>query len=267
MAQDTQVTMNLMLSYLPTVFMCFVLIAATLDSKQSGLGTHNLDLGMWGVPHSVDLLVRKGGVILPFSVLLLQTLVLSHDELKALKVIGEDPPAPFPCLPGKCKWLGLPKTWAWGVMILWVVLALLRLVLFFPLRTYHLWFSDHIFLITCVIAQLQTKLFLLTHTIHTMKGEQQEEGEGKCGMSVKTRARVLLAFSWVLIVLLLVESFFTAKYFHSVKADWLAFVSGVVLFGGFTGYWMWNSTPREDDPTSRFGESNEPGELEQPLMG
>jgi len=257
---------NFIFAYLPSVSLCLVLIVATIQNRYSSLGNHHQNLGL--VPYLVDVVVRHAGVILPFPMLLLQQMILSHEEIRKLEIIRKEPPAPFPCLPKSWRWLGLPRTWIWGVMILWLALVALRWLLFIPLREYHLDFSDHIFLITCIIAQLQTKIFLLHHTLHSMDGEKKEDGETCCCMSVKARAWVLLGTTWVLIVVLFVEAFFTAKFFHSVKADWLSFVAGTVVFGGCTGYWMWKTATmsREDYDSMSCAElTEEPGsDLEKP---
>jgi len=231
-------------AYLPTLLSFLVLVAATLESHQSALGNHHVYLG--AVPHAVDVAVRHYGMLLPFSVLLLQQLVLPYGEIAELGVIGH--------WKFGQSWLHWTQKWIWGVFLLWFVLAVVRLVLFLFVRPWHLYFSDHLFLIGCVMAQLQTKIFLLYRVLVCMneKGSEEQKTRTRLGISVVWRAKMLMVATWLMVAALLLESFFTAKYFHSVFADWSAFLSATVLFGGIAGCWMYKLRNSRDSNNADY---------------
>eukprot|EP00927_Polykrikos_kofoidii_P003753 TRINITY_DN11513_c1_g1_i1.p2 TRINITY_DN11513_c1_g1~~TRINITY_DN11513_c1_g1_i1.p2 ORF type:complete len:149 (-),score=14.45 TRINITY_DN11513_c1_g1_i1:129-575(-) len=91
----------------------------------------------------------------------------------------------------------------------------------------ELLFSDHIFLLVSMLAQLQTKLFVAVHA-HQMNGETD----------LRPRAKACVVLGLFLVAGMCWEGFVTSRYYHTWEAVWLAWLVGTFIFGSFTFWWI-----------------------------
>jgi len=197
---------------LPSVALLLVLAAATATDVPRPIprGTRP---DVCRVAIVIDKVFRQVGPLLPMVIFVVQWRLLPYNLL-----VGDPNLIGRRCVDGFLGWQG-------RAFLLWLSMALLRVVLFMPLSFVNYYFSDHIFLVTCVIAQIETKLFLayLAFVSDDVK--------------LALRGVVMLLFGWALVVALLLESWVTAMYYHTVMATWTAFVAGTILFGRLTWWW------------------------------
>mmetsp|Transcript_16332 Transcript_16332/g.42080 ORF Transcript_16332/g.42080 Transcript_16332/m.42080 type:complete len:222 (+) Transcript_16332:115-780(+) len=101
--------------------------------------------------------------------------------------------------------------------IMFLFLSLLRVGIYFQVREYHYYFSDHIFLCWSMLAMIAMELkFCELHP-------------PSCGNTI------VLCMNWMLVLAILVEAWTTSRYYHTRQATWTAFVCGGLLFGGIAG--------------------------------
>ncbi|CAL1152147.1 unnamed protein product [Cladocopium goreaui] len=129
-----------------------------------------------GVAKTVNDVVATSGPLWPYLVLFIQ--VIDH-ELEELPK-------------GSKRW----------IMGIFVIVTLLRMLCFYLMRPYHLYISDHIVLVTSMLAQLQ-----ISQTIGTGPG---------CSYWL----------SWAIIVPCLFEAFITAWFYHTKQASWTGLLVG-----------------------------------------
>merc|ERR1712187_278551 len=187
---------------------------------------------MWGMNFESKILnaaVTHFGPLLPAAVLIAQLFMLPFDKLKRQQILPDSPSLPD-ALKGH-EWL---HSWPVACVVFWVMLLILRLALYLPVVFCkgNYYFSDHIFLISSLVAQVQMSLYVA----HRSYSECEQQAE-------KIGAVVALTLGWLLILLLIVESFVTAVYYHTVRATWVAFFSGWFLFGGLARWWIEKMRP------------------------
>lgn len=155
-----------------------------------------------------------------FVVVLNQIVASAGPALPSVVLLSQWCTLPYASVVGKSSSIGEGKAF-----LFWCLMAGLRLALFLAVRPYNYYFSDHIFLITCLIGQIQMQLFLC-HFSQTH------------GVGLKCCSNLSFVLGWLVVCPLLVESWFTATYFHTVFAVWAAFLAGTLLFSGIALYWM-----------------------------
>merc|ERR1712032_1469188 len=107
------------------------------------------------------------------------------------------------------------------IFLIFLIVLLFRMVfyllIYHTVGNYH--FSDHLFLVCSMVAQIQIIL----------------------GMTpVDSRiGKIVIILSGILLILLAVETCVTARYFHIVGASWLAFVIGSILFSGVSAWYLY----------------------------
>merc|ERR1712176_334737 len=88
-------------------------------------------------------------------------------------------------------------------------------------------FSDHIFLVICLMGQIQTKIYVA-----------QLASRGANYLKIRLRIWVVLGVAWLLILMLLYDSLVTSMYYHTVQASWTTFVFGVPVFEVIAIWWI-----------------------------
>lgn len=129
------------------------------------------------------------------------------------------------------------KDWRWATLAFWIYVTLTRISLYSttqwvsglrkgtgPPVNYYI--SDHVFLFTSIIAQMQTTLFLAHHASR----------HKEIGFSKHTLLPMMAAWAVLLVVLLC--AFVTALYYHTIFATCVGFVTGEVIFGFCAFYWI-----------------------------
>ena len=107
----------------------------------------------------------------------------------------------------------------WGIVVVtWVSMSLLRILVFVCVHPYNYYFSDHIFLLNCLLAQIQMSLAMTRRS--QLKSACIEE---------------LLAALMVPIILF--EAFFTSLLYHTLEASWLALIASSLLFQSVFLHW------------------------------
>mmetsp|Transcript_29196 Transcript_29196/g.96915 ORF Transcript_29196/g.96915 Transcript_29196/m.96915 type:complete len:244 (-) Transcript_29196:93-824(-) len=104
-----------------------------------------------------------------------------------------------------------------AVIFFWV--TVLRFVTYIAIRDYHKYFSDHIYLCWSIVALL------------AMEMKHCELGSDGCGN------RLVLLTAWVFMAAVLVESYVTARYYHTRLATATGFIAGALLFGSIATVW------------------------------
>lgn len=211
---------------LPVVVLSVLLFIATAWGGERPIphGTHP-DLGP--IPVLLDVIFSKAGPALPFLLFLVQTLVMPYGSLVEKQVLHD-----------RIGVWGLPSRWPSAVLLVWIGMIFIRAVLYVPLSKIHDYFSDHIFLLSCLIAQVQTKLFLLHYA-------------SRRGVAHGWRFWVVFAVAWLLVGAILVEAFVTARYYHTVQATWTAFIVGTLIFSGAAFWWIGLMPLRQSDSDTK----------------
>mmetsp|Transcript_57056 Transcript_57056/g.123488 ORF Transcript_57056/g.123488 Transcript_57056/m.123488 type:complete len:800 (+) Transcript_57056:53-2452(+) len=114
----------------------------------------------------------------------------------------------------------LPSNWLAALAILWLLMLTARLSGFIVAKPLNHYFSDHIFLITCVASMLQMQL-VIAHGAWPGKSGTWKD---------KAAASAIIAAAWLLLLFLFVEAFQTTRYYHTQGAVWAAMVAGLLLF-------------------------------------
>jgi len=181
----------------------------------------------------IDVLVRGSGPFLPLLVFALQWCVLPYDTLKEEKVISKT---------HRLTWLmeGHIK----AVFLIWIFIGTSRVLFYLGVKSFHYYFSDHIFLVTSLVAMTQTKLFLANESI------------AKQRLNIKNL--VVLILGWLLICCFLLESAVTSLFYHTVEATWAAFLTGLVIFGTCAHWWTRSLELRENEPRVNVAGLKEP---------
>jgi hypothetical protein len=155
--------------------------------------------------HIEDQIVRTFGPFLPYIVLGVRLLFLNYNYLAAKKAIAQE-----------CDSRCCTKSWLWATLIMLIFITVTRLLVYFGVYKYgsNYYYSDHIFLLSSLFAQLQTEFAVLQVSLHRPS----------------IGCRVLLPFliGWILVVVLLFEAFITARFYHTKFACWTAWSGGLV---------------------------------------
>ena len=107
------------------------------------------------------------------------------------------------------------------VLLIWVFLTTLRIIVFICVHPYNFYFSDHIFLLNSVLAQIEMSLAMTLSRQETDKAED-------CCKDLWILVERLLAY--LMISLMLFEAFITSWLYHTVLASWLALAASSLLF-------------------------------------
>eukprot|EP00931_Biecheleriopsis_adriatica_P006175 TRINITY_DN107626_c0_g1_i1.p1 TRINITY_DN107626_c0_g1~~TRINITY_DN107626_c0_g1_i1.p1 ORF type:complete len:257 (-),score=24.97 TRINITY_DN107626_c0_g1_i1:185-955(-) len=165
---------------------------------------------------AINLAVARYGSLLGFCVFILQMHVLPFNRCMEDETIPEQCKSKL--LPDRC------RKWYLAYLVVWILVSVLRIVVFIPIRSFglNIFFSDHVFLIVCLMAQLQANLFL-AHVNMTVRG---------------CRAKTLIGITWLLIGALLYEAFLTVMLYHTLQASWTAFVVACLMFEPVSYWWI-----------------------------
>jgi hypothetical protein len=158
-----------------------------------------------------NIVVSFAGPAMPFILIPLQMVCLPYPMLRKNGVIGTEHSV-------RC----LPRDWAPALLTVWLAICITRLGLYLVIGRWHCFFSDHIFLITSVISQIQMKIFL---------------AEMSRGISSGGNERLLIVAAWCLLMPYLFVSGATIRQFHTIEACITAFVGGTLLFSGIAFWW------------------------------
>lgn len=117
----------------------------------------------------------------------------------------------------------LPKGWVTGAFTVVLVITVVRLILFVSIHPFHDYISDHICLAMSIIAAMQMEIAV---------------GHVAWKRTNSTAGVVVLALAWFVILLLALNSWVTAMYYHTVLATWVGFFSSAAIFGGIVVWWL-----------------------------
>jgi len=199
---------------LPTVCLGLVVLISALYKIEQGV-PDSCDAPA-GPPGFVDhffneIVVSVAGPAIPFILIPLQMFCLPYWTLRKNDVIGSEHSV-------RC----LPRDWAPALFTIWLAICITRVFLYVAFRHWHCFFSDHIFLVTSVVSQVEMKIFLaeLSH-----------------GTSSGRKGCLLVSAAWCLLVPYLIVSVTTVLQFHTIQACITAFTVGTVLFSGIAFWW------------------------------
>lgn len=213
---------SLALTFSPFLVLLVSVTCATLDALPKPL-VHGQHADVDSLARVIDVAVRGYGPFLPLFLFAVQWWFLSYDKLSERSVIRKE---------HGIGWL--PKCHARAALILWILIVIARIGLFLVIRGYHYYFSDHIFLICSLVGMIQMKLYVAHHDAL------------KHGTSYGFGCVATMVVGWFLILILAREAFVTSKYYHTVEADWLAFICGTAIFGGASYWWICHLNPEND---------------------
>lgn len=106
-------------------------------------------------------------------------------------------------------------------IMLWAAIGLSRLLIYFFIRPVHYHFSDHIFLVTSLMAMISCELAQMRYGWSDTK-------------EMRWCVGVVLICAMIFNALLCYEAWTTARYYHTRFATWAAFVTGFLLY--FCGF-------------------------------
>jgi hypothetical protein len=162
----------------------------------------------------IDHTFRMTGPIFPFVLLAFHLLLLPFKQLVDEEV--------FERQEGKC--LSSQVTGWTSEMIAWCFsIFFARLSLYSMMKRVNEYASDHVFLATSMIAQVQIILTVALHILH----QRQLSG----------RAIMIVSLCITLLCMICLETFTTAKYYHTVQADFAGMATGFALFGTASFFW------------------------------
>ncbi|CAK9017909.1 Uncharacterized protein SCF082_LOCUS13861 [Durusdinium trenchii] len=148
---------------------------------------------------TVNYWLASTGPLWPYFVLLMQ---VCDDDLT---------------IPERWEWQRFPSVKSMKILAVFLSMSCLRLLFFICMRPYNRFVSDHIVLVTCMLAQLQISLALGKNTL-------------------------LYWIAWAMVLLGLFEAFITAWFYHTVFASWTGCLSGLA----FQGFTCWVARDLED---------------------
>lgn len=191
------------------------------------------DIGgmFFGLVGYVNTVVAGLGPILPWSTFAVQAWCLPWGDLERRQVIGSEHGL-FDCL----KSMGLKSWWTASILV-WAFITILRMASYHYIGNWNYWFSDHIYLTSSMTAQLQMTIFLVHHARHRTFCPTS----GACvstPLYMNWKLCVLLATCWALVLAIGVESFVTAKYYHTRTADVTGALAGTFVFSGIAMWWI-----------------------------
>lgn len=197
--------MNLLMRRVAGAVYVFVLLAAMVHRRTFGSGRSSVPVARAsaprsGVVHVEDVTIRRYGPLLPLSVSAL------------LWCGGKNTERSGSIWP---RWVD-----GWKPLVPVVAIAASRLVLFLMVHKENYYISDHIFLITSMLAMLQCDHANVAYGLY-------DYTPGLVRQALLILAGVTGA---VLYFVCLVEAWVTASYYHTPEATAVALVSGGLIF-------------------------------------
>ena len=116
-----------------------------------------------------------------------------------------------------------------AVILYWAIMTALRIGTFIILHPYNYYFSDHIFLLNSMMAQIEMSLFMTF---------QFQDPDSRW-------FRLELASGCTLVLLILFEAFITSWLYHTLLASWVAWLVSTLVFQGMAGFWMYKTAKPE----------------------
>ncbi|CAE7806063.1 hypothetical protein AK812_SmicGene49116 [Symbiodinium microadriaticum] len=107
--------------------------------------------------------------------------------------------------------------WWCVVVVCWAAMTAVRMVIFLCVHPYNFYFSDHIFLLNSMMAQIQMSLAMTIYRRESCPGPE-------CWYFLE------VTLAWALVFLTLVEAFMTAWLYHTCFASWLALLVSTIIF-------------------------------------
>lgn len=161
----------------------------------------------------MDGLFHQYGALLPFALLGLRLLLLANKYLADQDVISKE----------ICCCCCLKEYWGITTILFWGFITGIRFGVFYGTHFYdehfNQNFSDHIFLLSSLIALLQTEIATITMALFVKRG--------CCQCCTCFRVLIPLLVGWALIIVCLFETYVTARFYHTHFASWTAAGAGV----------------------------------------
>lgn len=154
--------------------------------------------------------------------------MLSFKSLIETNTIGKPPESTWKCIQAWRCWMSDANfdQWTQVMVVMWCSMTVARWAVYIPvqlarchtpadvrIKTCNYYVSDHIWLISSLVAQLQTVFSVLAMAAKTEKS--------------KWRIYVPMLIGWTLIMWLCIETFITARYWHTTEAVWAAALTGL----------------------------------------
>jgi len=191
----------------PTSVMCFVLASATLTG-----GGPKTNVPYSPISKFNGLFENLGpALVIPFFGI---RVFLAHRDLDFLT----------PTHNSRFNWL--PQGWVRSWFVIWALVSWIRFIIFTLVHPFNKKFSDHIFLQMSILTLVEMEL-------------------GVCYIAWKRSAMhrnlwssALISFYAVFFVVLMWNCWYTAMYYHTPEAVWLAFFAGTLFFGMVSVWWL-----------------------------
>ena len=167
----------------------------------------------WWLPRVADQVngvISSEGPMLPYLLLVIQICTGTVEQTDA----------------DLCTWCG-SGSWLLFALMWWLSLTGLRIVIFICVHPYNYYFSDHIFLLSSMVAQIQMSLAMTL---------QRQESNAGSDTQLWFSLECLLAS--VMLVFILFEAFITSWLYHTLLASWLALLASLVCFQLMTYMWV-----------------------------
>ena len=103
----------------------------------------------------------------------------------------------------------------------------LRIVIFICVHPYNYYFSDHIFLLSSMVAQIQMSLAMTL-----------QRRESNAGSDAELWFSVEYLLASVMLVFILFEAFITSWLYHTLLASWLAMLVSLITFQPMVYRWV-----------------------------
>lgn len=221
---------------LPTVLLFVILLVAMADNQKPKCGVPQHPFVGGRVFHEpvtvINTVVVCSGPVVPFIVFVVQCWVLPWNKLIDKQVVSRRHTVRLHDSFDKLL-KGRIESWCEFTLAFWIFIVVLRMLTYGPVASYDYWFSDHIYLTTSMVAQLQMTLFLGHYACYTYDTTLSVPT-----IEVTWGIAMLILTTWLIIACILVETFVTAKYYHTIQADVAGFITGTVVFNGLAFWWI-----------------------------
>mmetsp|Transcript_16179 Transcript_16179/g.50888 ORF Transcript_16179/g.50888 Transcript_16179/m.50888 type:complete len:265 (+) Transcript_16179:48-842(+) len=238
MEHDAHYQSVLLTLFAPFALLLLVLLVASLEALPKPL-VHGQHMDVGSLAKVNDVCVRGFGEYLPLLLFAVQCWLLPYPDLAEHGVIRKD---------HGIVWL--PKRFWMASLLIWLAIILFRLLFYLCMKNWHYFFSDHIFLITSIVGMVQMKLYPAHHDL-------LKHGARKGCVAT-------LVVGWLLVLMVLFESYVTVKYYHTLQASWTAFFTGGLMFGGVAFWWIRTVRPEGEARCQGYARAPEEPEPERP---
>lgn len=227
---------------LPWLLFVLVLAVSLFRSKYADAPLHGTDdWEPYVTVHSLkgEFTFKRTGPILPFLLLAVQMQLTPFRHLIEAGILDKSVGIPDACKKAGCSTCFSDQAldrfmWFFFTVVVWLVMSTLRAIMYVAWMKNASPFSDHIFLLCSLVAQLSTNIAIAHLTFLT--ASLQTNFTRYC--SPKLRAVSTLVLAYLMFIWLMREANTTAVWFHSREQVILGFVAGLLCFGSLSFLWI-----------------------------